>query len=218
MWQGRALGDPTRFAVFRYVDEAARPVGVAELTDHFGLNHNAIRQHLAKLRDAGLVIEELAERSGAGRRPLRYRPAPDAAVRWGGTSVHEELSLLLLEVVRGRPPREVGVDAGRRLARRAGARESADVVGMITDVARRQGFDPARAADDADHERDRVELVLRRCPLAAAATSAPDVVCELHRGILEGIAEESGDRMSVGLVVRRPQRGDCRLQLAPTTD
>ena len=47
--QARALGDPTRHGIFRYVADAARPVDIAELTEHFGVNHNAIRQHLAKL-------------------------------------------------------------------------------------------------------------------------------------------------------------------------
>jgi DNA-binding transcriptional ArsR family regulator len=31
-------------------------VDVAELTEHYGLNHKAIRQHLAKLADAGLIL------------------------------------------------------------------------------------------------------------------------------------------------------------------
>ena len=47
--QARALGDPTRHQIFRYIASAGRPVDVAELTAHLGLNHNAIRQHLAKL-------------------------------------------------------------------------------------------------------------------------------------------------------------------------
>ena len=55
--QARALGDPTRHAIFRYLADAGTPVDVAELTEHFGLNHNAIRQHLAKLVHAGLVTE-----------------------------------------------------------------------------------------------------------------------------------------------------------------
>jgi DNA-binding transcriptional ArsR family regulator len=58
MEQGRALGSPTRYAIFRYVERSGSPVGVAELTAHFGLNHNAIRQHMAKLREARLVVEE----------------------------------------------------------------------------------------------------------------------------------------------------------------
>ena len=51
--QARALGDPTRHSIFQYVADAGHPVGVAELTAHLGLNHNAIRQHLAKLVSAG---------------------------------------------------------------------------------------------------------------------------------------------------------------------
>ena len=57
--QARALGDPTRHAVFRYVADSGSAVDVAELTEHFGLNHNAIRQHLAKLVDAELVTDLL---------------------------------------------------------------------------------------------------------------------------------------------------------------
>jgi len=47
--QARALGDPTRHEVFRYITDADRPVDIAEMTEHFGLNHNAIRQQLAFL-------------------------------------------------------------------------------------------------------------------------------------------------------------------------
>ena len=52
-----ALGDPTRHSIFRYVAAKRRPVDVAELTAHVGLHHNAVRQHLARLVDAGLVEE-----------------------------------------------------------------------------------------------------------------------------------------------------------------
>ena len=72
----RALGDPTRHTIFRYVADAGTPVDVAELTKHFALNHNTIRQHLAKLVDANLVIEEQAPSTGRGRPRLKYRPIP----------------------------------------------------------------------------------------------------------------------------------------------
>jgi len=71
--QARALGDPTRHQIFRYVADAGEPTGVAELTAHFGLNHNAIRQHVAKLVTAGLVREERAPAvllSGGQERPV----------------------------------------------------------------------------------------------------------------------------------------------------
>ena len=51
--EARALGDPTRYRLFRYIADAEGPVSVAELTTYVGLNHNAIRQHLAVLKNAG---------------------------------------------------------------------------------------------------------------------------------------------------------------------
>jgi predicted ArsR family transcriptional regulator len=73
--QARALGDPTRYQIFRYVSEAAEPVSVAEITAHVKLHHNGVRQHLAKLCEAGLLLEETV-RVGPGRPSLRYRLGP----------------------------------------------------------------------------------------------------------------------------------------------
>jgi DNA-binding transcriptional ArsR family regulator len=65
--EARALGDATRYRLFRYIVEAARPVGVGELTEHVRLNHNGVRQHLAVPKAAGLVIEETEPRNRPGR-------------------------------------------------------------------------------------------------------------------------------------------------------
>ncbi|MGE3618838.1 MAG: helix-turn-helix transcriptional regulator [Acidimicrobiia bacterium] len=207
--QSRALGDPTRNAVFAYVRGAPGPVGVAELTDHFGLNHNAIRQHLAKLRQAGLVVEEQDAPSGPGRPRLRYRPMPGAAERWGGPSPFEALSMMLLELLRGEgTPREVGRRAGRRLAADHG--RGADAVEVLDAVARRLGFEPRVAPARAG-----VEVVLDRCPFVGPAASSPEIVCDLHRGIAEGIAEQTGGEATItDLVVRPPRRAGCRIKVA----
>ena len=69
--QARALGDPTRHAIFRRIADAGRPLGVAELNEHFPLNHNAIRQHLAKLVSAGLVVESKSTDGRPGRHEAR---------------------------------------------------------------------------------------------------------------------------------------------------
>lgn len=76
--QARALGDPTRYRIFRYVAEAGHPVSVAEITAHVELHHNGVRQHLAKLCDADLLIEEFAGPAGRGRPALQYRLGPSA--------------------------------------------------------------------------------------------------------------------------------------------
>ena len=68
--EAKALGDPTRHSIFRYIADSDRPADVTEMTAHFRLNHNAIRQHLAKLVDAGLIVESTAEAKGRGRPKL----------------------------------------------------------------------------------------------------------------------------------------------------
>lgn len=207
--QSRALGDPTRNAVFAYVRAAPGPVGVAELTEHFGLNHNAIRQHLAKLRDAGLVIEEHETPTGRGRPRLRYRYNPHAFERVGGTSPYEALSLMLVELVRsGRTPREVGRECGRRLAVEHGTHR--DAVEVLDAAARRLGFEPRLEPTVGG-----VDVVLHRCPFLAPAATAPDIVCNLHRGIAEGIAEgAAGGKTIAAFVVRPPDVAGCRIEVA----
>jgi predicted ArsR family transcriptional regulator len=208
--QARALGDPTRAQILGYLCDAAEPSGVSAMAAHFGLHHNAVRQHLAKLRDAGLVVEESSPPSGPGRPALRYRPAPGAADRWGGPSPYESLAMLLLELLGGGTPFDVGVAGGRRIAAELGYDGTAPgAAAGVEQVARRLGFEPRR-----ETRRDRLDLVLERCPFVTAASAAPDVVCELHRGLSVGVASVAAGRdVDVGLTVRRPERAGCRLHL-----
>jgi predicted ArsR family transcriptional regulator len=211
--QARALGDPTRHAVFRYVADAGAPVDVAELTEHFGLNHNAIRQHLTKLLSAALVTEEQSPSSGRGRPRLNYRIDPSAESRWGVTGPYERLSLLLSEVVRtGDSALEVGRRAGRR--QRLGSATEDDPVASVVDAMEREGFDPV-----ARVRGDQVDVVLRTCPFATTALADPDTVCSIHLGFAEGVAERTGGRVVVDeLVPHDPRRANCRLKLHVVAD
>jgi predicted ArsR family transcriptional regulator len=119
--------------------------------------------------------------------------------------------MLVQSLASGRSPREVGVEAGRRMA--AQLPRTADPVDMIEMNAARHGFEPRRV-----ERRASVDLVLCHCPYRAPATAAPDIVCQLHLGLAEGLAQASGDGVSVtGLVARDPQRAGCRLMLARTS-
>lgn len=204
--QARALGDPTRHQVFRYVADSASQVDVAELTEHFGLNHNAIRQHLAKLVDAGLVVEETAASSGRGRPRLVYVLDPATESRWGVTGPYERLSLWLAEMVRtGDSPVEVGRRAGR--LQRLGDTEIDDPVASLVDAMARHGFDPtARQRGSA------VDITLHTCPFASTALADPDTICELHLGMAYGIAEGVDGLEVDELVPKDPRRANCRLR------
>lgn len=209
--QARALGDPTRHRIFRHVADADRPVGVAELTELLGLNHNAIRQHLAKLVDAGLLVESSAAPSGRGRPRLEYTLDPSAAGRWGDIGPYERLANLLTEVVRtGDAP----VDVGRAAGRRRGLPElpGAEPVDRLVDQMARLGFDPVtrRRGDDVD-------LTLQACPFVSAVLTDADTVCDLHLGLAQGIADAVGGLAVEDLVRKDPRRAQCRLRCRVTS-
>lgn len=204
--QARALGDPTRHAIFRYVADAGEPVGVAELTDHFGLNHNAIRQHLAKLLDAGLIAETTVPSGGPGRPRLLYEIDPSSESRWGVIGPYERLSLLLSEIIRtGDTPEAVGWRAGQE--HRSAAVAPDDTIANMTDAMARMGFEP-----EVRRRGKHVDIVLDTCPFATTALADPDTVCSVHLGMAKGIADGT-DTIVDELITKDPRRAKCRLRL-----
>ncbi|HEX5945719.1 MAG TPA: helix-turn-helix domain-containing protein [Acidimicrobiales bacterium] len=226
--QARALGDPTRYRIFRCVADAGAPVGVAALTDLVGLNHNAVRQHLAKLVDAQLLVEGTAPPTGRGRPRLQYTLDPSAESQWGVAGPYERLSLWLSEILRtGSTPVEVGRRVGRRRrlgqASRsdeaeavpppadaaAGDGDGVDVFESLVDQMARHGFDPVVERSPGGEHAD---IVLHNCPFSSVALADPDSVCGIHLGIAYGIAESLDGLVVDGLEPHDPRRAGCRLR------
>jgi len=205
--QARALGDPTRHRIFRYIADSDQPADVAEMTAHFGLNHNAIRQHLAKLIAAELVLETKAVARGRGRPRLTYTVDPVADGRWGVSGPYERLSVMLTEMIRNsESPVEAGIREGRR--HHVGGASAEEALAGITAAMAREGFDP-----EVRRRRERTEIVLRNCPFESAALIDPDTVCTLHLGIARGLAEDT-ELVVEDLVRRDPRRASCLLRLS----
>jgi predicted ArsR family transcriptional regulator len=203
--QARALGDPTRHAIFRHIAQAGGPVGVAELNEQFPFNHNAIRQHLAKLVSAGLVLESRAPAIGRGRPRLVYEIDPAVEGQWGTSGPYERLSRLLVEIIR------TGLDAeevGRRAADRFRVvSPSGDIVADVSAAMARQGFEP-----EVRPVKDGAEIVLHRCPFATAALADRQTICALHLGLAEGLVEGT-DAAVTELVARDPRTAECQLRI-----
>ena len=207
--QAKALGDPTRHAIFRHISQAGRAVGVAELIDQFPFNHNAIRQHLAKLVAAGLVVETTAPAAGRGRPRLVYEVNPAVEGQWGTTGPYERLSRLLVEVIRtGLGPEEVGRRAADLFRVPS---PSGDIVADVTAAMARQGFDP-----QVRPLRGGAEIVLHNCPFTTTALADRDTICALHLGIAEGLTD-AGPATVTELVAYDPRKAGCklRIRLAP---
>jgi predicted ArsR family transcriptional regulator len=209
--QAKALGDPTRHAIFRHISQAGRAVGIAELNDQFPFNHNAIRQHLAKLVAAGLVVETKAPTTGRGRPRLVYEINPAVEGQWGTTGPYERLSRLLVEVIRtGLDPEEVGRRAADVFRVPS---PSGDMVADVSAAMARQGFEP-----EVRPRRGGAEIVLHNCPFATTAVADRDTVCALHLGIAEGLTGATATVTE--LVAHDPRKAGCklRIRLAPDVE
>ena len=192
----------TSAQVLRYIATAGRPVGIRELAAAFPVHENAIRKHLRRLRDEGLLIESTDRRGTTGRPRLTWELDPTHDDPRTDGRHYEVLSRLLVEVTNGRPAREVGTDYGRDLVR---SQPHRDPLELLVDVMRRHGFEP-----EARHGEDGVEVVLHQCPFATAATAGA-VVCELHLGIAEGVTAGGPHPMVTGLSIAPPHMAGCRI-------
>jgi len=207
--EARALGDPTRHRLFRYIVEADRPVGVAELTKFVDLNHNAVRQHLAVLKQVNLIVEETEVRQSPGRPSLLYRLHPEAAGKWETIGSYAWLAGLLAEALKlNLSVREVGYREGHR--RGMLIHDVEDSVKAMEQELYTNGFRPIRSERGA-----KIDFVLGRCPFEDVAMTNPEEVCQLHLGLAEGLAQSLGNLSVDRLVKKNPQLAGCRLVISP---
>lgn len=183
----KALADDTRFRLYHYIGLAARPVSVREMSRRLSLHPNTLRPHLRRLEEAGLVSRELRRGAGVGRPETLY------AVRETGDERNDYrlLAEILLGVVRGKRAAQHAFDLasqwGAYLVAQGGPKPGTRLparanLAVLQDAMARAGFDPRfRRAGAA------VEVTLRDCPFRELADENRDLVCTLHRGLLEGM-------------------------------
>lgn len=206
----KALGDNTRYAIYLELARSSRPLATAEIAETLGLHSNTVRPHLERMRDVGLLEVRPAAGGGVGRPQHLYSLASDAPGLGLEPPVFRLLARLLLQLaedagIGGDASVDVGRSQGVVLA--AGHRDRPCVdaaVAMLDDL----GFDPARL-----DEADAALVAFTHCPFAELAEANPDLVCSLHRGLLEGFLEGLGE----GTVVEfhdRSHREPCLATLA----
>jgi predicted ArsR family transcriptional regulator len=201
----KVLADSSRYSIYQVVAAAPEPLSTAEIAERLDLHPNTVRLHLEKMRDAGL-LDAFSDRHGAVGRPQHRwsvgSHAPSLGVEPSGFRI---LAHLLAEVA-AEPSSDAGraASVGRRrgLERTGGRRHGPNqvvqgsaaacvraVMAELADL----GFDPALddpAFDDGATVEDpevRVGLAFTSCPFRELAVLYPDLVCELHRGLTEGV-------------------------------
>lgn len=189
----KALGDNTRYAVYLELARSPRPLATAEIAESLGLHPNTVRPHLERMREVGLLQVEVESRGDVGRPQHRYTLAPDAPSLGLEPPTMPLLARLVLRLaeragVGASEAAEVGrAQGGADAARYAAAPSSLEALVSELD---RLGFDPLVAGAPGD---DAAVVAFGHCPFRDVAEEHPELVCALHRGLVEGFLDTMGD-------------------------
>lgn len=220
----KALGDNTRYAIYLEIARSAVPLTTTNVAEALDLHPNTVRPHLERMREVGLLQVETVRSGEVGRPQNRYSLAPDAPSLGLEPPAMPMMSRMLLGVAAASgATREEAIEIGRQQGRAAAAAiEAAAVVAELDDAEDRAavciaalvdelarvGFDPAVGDDD-----DGVVIGFARCPFAELAEANPALVCNLHRGIVEGFVEAVGG-VAVEQFGTLIDRAPCQVALA----
>lgn len=209
----KALGDNTRYAIYLELARSSVPRSTAEVAESLGLHVNTVRPQMERMREVGLLEVEADHRGSPGRPQHRYSVASDAPSLGLEAPTFPMLARMLVSVAAragadGDDVRAAGREQGRL---EAVGLDGADVrrsTGALLDLLARLGFDP-EAVDEGDGT---TSVGFARCPFQELAEAHPEVVCGLHRGLIEGFVAVSGTTQVTAfgsLVDRHP----CRVQV-----
>ena len=210
----KALADDTRYRLYRYIGLAGRPVSIREMSRRLSLHPNTLRPHLRRLEEAGLVQHEVRKAAAVGRPQTLYSARP---VEGEATRDYRLLAEMLCGLVRGKraleQARELAGQWGAYLVAQGGPKPGVRLprgrnLAILQDALSRAGFDPRfrRLQGSA------IEVSMRACPFRDLADDHRELVCTLHRGLVEGMLR--GLKPPLELQEFRPfaERGICRLR------
>ena len=206
----KALGDNSRYAIYLELARSPRPLTTAEIADTLDLHPNTVRPHLERMRDVGLLDIETEARGAVGRPQHRYSLAADAPSLGLEPPTFRVLARMLLRLAgSARLGAEEATEAGREQGEADAEADSSDdcVDGLVIRLDA-LGFDPATIREDGA-----ATVAFTHCPFRDLAESDPDVVCGLHRGMVEGFVDTHGGADVVefhSLLSRTP----CQVTLA----
>jgi predicted ArsR family transcriptional regulator len=210
----KALADDTRYRLYRYIGLAGRPVSVREMSRRLSLHPNTLRPHLRRLEEAGLVSREIRKTAAVGRPQTLY------TMRAGEPEEGRDYRLLA-EMLCGMLRGKRALDQAQVLARQWGAYlvtqggpkpgvrlPSRRNLAVLQEAMARAGFEPRFRREAGEG----IEVTMRHCPFRDLADDYRDLVCTLHRGLVEGMLAGLKPPLSVREFKPFAERGLCRLR------
>lgn len=177
-----ALASQSRRAVLELLGASQEPLDAAAISASISLHITTVRFHLEQLERAGLIYREPSRGGQRGRPRVLFSMTPVARSDEG----HRQLAEVLADALSTDP------DGGRARAVAAGERwadansegldadTDGDVAAPLVAVLERLGFEPALRGDGDDRVID-----LLACPFRDTAAAHPEVVCSVHRGLIQ---------------------------------
>jgi predicted ArsR family transcriptional regulator len=211
----KALADDTRFRLYRYLGLSGRPVSIRELSTRLSLHPNTLRPHLRRLEEAGLVRRESKKATaGVGRPQTLYAAVVREADEGRG---YRLLAEILAGVAGGARSRErasvLAQEWGRYLAVRGGPRPGTRMpagrnLAVLQEAMAEAGFEPRfRRAGKGT-----VEVSLRDCPFRDLLEDHRELVCGIHRGLIEGMLGALIPPLALTSFEPLAERTVCRLE------
>lgn len=197
-----------REQVLRTLEAQTAPVSVGALSRATGLHENTVRGHLDQLLADGHATRALAPAEGRGRPAWLWRPTLH-----GAASPYTALAGVLAETIARTSPdpaataHEAGLSWGRQVLGDLPARSTPPTPReRVLEVMAAQGFAP---------QEDGENITLHRCPLLEAADQHPEVVCAVHRGLVDALLDPpaAGAPAARAELVPFAAPGVCRLRL-----
>jgi predicted ArsR family transcriptional regulator len=185
----KALADDTRYRLYRYLRLSGRPVAVRELATRLSLHPNTIRPHLRRLEEAGLVASDTRRTTSVGRPQTVYHAIEVEAREGRDYRLLADVLAGLLTTSRQRDraeelAREWGAYlVGRSVPRPGARRPTGPNLAVLQEALAEAGF----TSRFRRREPGNVEIALRDCPFRDLLDEHRELVCAVHRGLIEGI-------------------------------
>lgn len=200
---------------------------VARVAEVVAAHPNGVRRHLDSLVEQGLVATADPGSKGArgrGRPSVTYVVTPAGRAALAATAAPISAEYLGMAAAfasdlaeRSATPADQARSIGRRwgrslaaqrpAAQRAPARRPAaqSVPAQVVALLDGLGFSPVRRPDG--------DVALRTCPLLAAARNNPEVLCQVHLGLVQGASATYGGASDGGELLPFAEPGACVLRL-----
>jgi predicted ArsR family transcriptional regulator len=215
----KVLAEDTRFRLYRYLGLSGRPVSVRELSARLSLHPNTLRPHLRRLEEVGLVAREVRRGSASVGRPQTLYSVVGG--EHGDDRDYRLLAEILASVARGKRTRDRAEaranEWGRYLVGRGEPRPGArrargGSLAVLQEAMARAGFDPRFRRIDGGS----VEVSMRDCPFRDLLPEHRDLVCAVHRGLLDGMLGALTPPQRLASFAPLVERTICRIVASPT--